>query len=956
MKTCHDQNPLSARQTDFIAVIEDGDTITPNEIISRNALAFSGPVVCLVTGSCGLDGYWQRNDWDYPVPVGSSVRFVETPQGKIGAILGAVLTIVASVYTGGLFAGTMASSLAGAAVSVAGSLLMGMLFSPSSASADNSKSKTAYSLTNNNRMRPGEPFAERFGRRRFYPDVAMSYTRFEHNIQYLYLILIVGVGEYGDITPTIGKTPLSDYSGATYAKIEPGALPTLCTDVVWTSTEANGQELTTSFIDVVATPRGHVASTIEVDFTFGALIRYAMSGDDAGQSQTHSVPLEVRARTIDDYGVATSEWFVTRVTYSGKTKNPLRRTFLMHGPFGPGRYEVGSRRVKSASGAGSITDNCTLSGVKTIGGKHPAVAGVTMWEARIKASNQLSGDAAAKIELEATRKLHPVMSGGFGIDKEESRSIIDACAYMVLADNGGRFSSSIMAWGVLAELRAEFAAAGYLFDGGFTSRGSVMDACTTAAACGLAVPYTPGGLFCIAANTEQTAYGTPFTDDDFDPGSFKITTNFKTAASNTCIRVKYYDRDTGQDETVDCYETGGGTSHPKDVTLDGCTVRQQAYAVGMILYRDMVKSTIDVEFTTGLKGNLPSMFSWLPVASASANYNQTGVIAAVETGGIVWTSEPLDFGGESSGWLLISLPDGSTSGPHTITPTEYAHKHLCALPTLPTIEADGYGAKYIFGPQSVAVRVVRVMSISPEGRDKVTIFGQVVDESIYDYIGTAPTFSEEEILSVDPLRAVAVAVDDYDTTTGTISIHATWSGSAAAFRVEVDYGSGYSILHDDYSLFSAAASHLGTSGTVRVTPYVDDALVPDEALTSAFSIMPPPATITIAVTADDTISVIYSEVPGVTGYSVIIEVGGVETLIAEKTITTSTTIVGAMVRLSGGPWSEFTVKVAGVVGGVVGAYGMATYTATVTPSTDLMWSANDSTLMWSTDPTQKMWS
>lgn len=970
MKTFHDPNVLALKQTDLVAIIEQGDVVTPNQIILQNALAFHGPVVCLVSCAGGLDGYWLRADWNFPIPEGAVVRFMETPQGKIGGIIGAIVTIIVAIVAPPLLGVTgLLGTLLSAGIMIAGSLLMGALFGAQQANGDTGTPDTVYSLSRSNRYRPGEPFAERFGRRQFFPDVAMSYARFEGNDQYLYLLLVVGVGYYGPITPTVGKTLLSDYSGVTMNTVVPGARPTICPNVVWTSTEVSGQEIDVDWITFVVNPRNTVIYSIEWDVTFPALVGYT----DEGDRYNVTVTVAIQVRTIDDYGNATGEWvsigkivrnytgmayiaiflldnfttvnnsgdivnadytysYVDSYTekFSAASKDPLRYTRSFDVPSGPGRYEMRIRRLNKSSGSSRVTDKVYFAGLKGIGGKHPVVDGVTMWEAKILATDQMSGDSATKIQLETTRLLHPVTATGFGGERVATRSIVDACAHIVTSDNGGRFSSSILAWDVLKELRDEFAAKNYWFDHAFTSRTSVMDACSTAAACALAVPYTPGGLFCIAANTLQTAYGTPFTDDDYDPDSFKISTSFRKADSFTCVRVKYYDTLTAQEESVDCYEIGGGTANPKEITLNGCSVRQHAYEIGMILYRDMVKSTVTVEFTTGLKGNLPSLFSWIPVASTAANYNQTGVIAAIEAGGVVWTSEPLDFGDESSGWMLLVLPDGSNAGPYTVTPTTYTHKHNCSLPSgIATIRADRYGTKYIFGPASTSKRVIRVMAIAPEGRDKITITGQAVDESIYGAVGIAPGYAGG-VLDIDPLYSLSAEITNYDD--GIVSVKLLWTGSAPSYKIEVDYGSGYTTVDGEYTGYSIVVSSANILGVFKVTPYVDDAPVESQALTAPYRIIPPPTALTVSANTDGAIVVAFGAVANANSYNILVKVDGNQVLAAASTAT-SHTFAAYQVTNAGGPWQTFSVAVAAIVGGELGYYDEVAVNAPALPAT-----------------------
>ncbi len=907
MRVLHAPNPLSL-QTDFIALIGEDDRLSPHEIIAQNALCFCGPVLCQVN-----DGFWLRQDWDARLPVGATVRFISVPQGNIGKILASIAVValaIAAPYALGI-AGTMGGTLLSAAVSIGGMLLIGMLF-PAASAGDLGTPDTMYSLSNSNRMRPGEPYAERFGRTQFYPDIACSYTTIADNEQYVHALLIPGIGYFSDTAVYIDKTPLADYSGTSWSVVEPGADPDFL--VVWTSAEAGGQELSTDWITYIVNPRGTSATALEYDVVFsGGLIGY----NDEGDAYSAGVTVAAEARLVNAYGVATGGWVqLDNHTFRAASKNPLRYSRSCAVPSGAGRYEFRVRRTSAASGGSQVVDQCSLGGLRAWGCKHPTVDDVTLIKISIKATDQLNGDVASKILVHATRKLYPVTSSGFGTTRAASRSIVDMVAYAATAANGGQLDDDVLTWDVLAELRAEFAANGWYFDWGWTSRVSVMEACSTAAACGLSIMYTPGGKVCLACDTAQVSYGVPFTDDDFDPGSLEITTSFQTAASNTCIRVTYYDWNSGQEETIDCYEDDGSDYNPKEIALNGCTDRQHAYEIGMRLYRNMMRSTVAVAWSTGLKGNLPSMFQWAPISSTAANILASGIIVAVETGKI-WLSEPVDFGGETSGWLRLATPEGGHAGPYSVTPTEYAHCVGGSVSGLKTLKADGpnEAQRYIFGTDVKTVRLVKIMAIQPQGQNSIALMGQVVDETIYtDAIGTAPELGDPTVcLTLMRLTLAETAAEN--------GYRASWAGAATQYRVEVNVdGGGYEILGDLVTYFSIIFTEaVNETITVRVTPYLEGTLHSEAAMTA--SIEYPPAVLDLDVTVDgDSADATWTAVEDADSYTV--QLWADDVLRGEREVTTTSTSITAdqMVAMGGPPWLEFEIRVAANVNGKQGQF------------------------------------
>jgi len=809
----HCFNPLSMDH-DLLALPDPGERLSPNEIIASNALAFSRPVICIVNGDI-----WGRADWDHPVPEKGLVRFVELPRGgNLGKILGTIAVVALSIYTSGAVAaayGAAWGAAAGLAVNIVGGLLISLLFP--AVTAGTSDARTTYSLEGTNQLRVGEPFAERFGRTPFYPDLAqVAYVKRGEKVgnydypQRLYSLMILGQGEFDVEGIFIDETPLTDYDDVAYNIIEPGEYPTIVTNVVYVPSEVNNQELDNDdWCTFIVNPRGTTITAIEYEVAFpSGLIGHISS--------------ITQCRTVDDNGTATSGWVALHTFHFGEhaTTFSWGRNFTVAVPLGAGRYEF---RIRRQDGETTDLDNVEkgyLGALRGIGGAHPPAVNCTMLEVKIKASKQLNGEVANRINVIATRKLYPVTAAGFGATKVATRSIIDAVAYMVTSSNGGRQASSILVWDELYSLRGLFETEGYHFDWGFSSRLSVMDACATAARCGMALPYTPGGLFCLAADRLRSGVSDVFSGSSgIDEGTLKISHAFKTPASYDFVRVKYIDAATWTEDTVDC----GSGDNPYEITLEGCMDRTHAWKVGIRMRNELALTTTSVEWTTGLQGYLPTLFSWVAVGEDSVDWGQTGVIVAVEPGGVLWTSEPLDFAGEESGWLMLQLPAGTAAGPYVVTPTNIAHKVMASIPdALATLQNDSVAATpYFFGPASEEVHVVRVTSIAPEGHDKVVISGDLANASAYDLSGTVPTPGSG--VGVAPLTTISLYASEIGTSSQTLV--AGWSGSAEMFLVEYKVGTGsYVTLLDGTTDHSATFAAALQDVTLRVTPYEDGVL------------------------------------------------------------------------------------------------------------------------------------
>ena len=466
-------------------ITEVADWLSPNQIIAANCLVFRRPVMCMVNGV-----FWSRKDWDCIVPAGGMVRFVELPMGGGDSnplrLLATLALMAISYYLPGAIGLTgFAGSLMSAAIMIGGSLLLNMLFPVESPkSSDYGTPKTVYSISSNsNRLRIGEPFAEHFGRMLCYPDlVQVSYTTISDNEMYLYFLGIVGVGEYEIEDVFIGLTPMGDYSEAEYNIVAPGGDLTLIKNVVWPSKEISGQELTTDYLTAIVSGPGTTAYYLEYDVFFRQLVAF----NDEGDKKTASVTVVAEVRTVNYRGIATSSWTqLYSKTYSEASIDPLRYSHKIPSPLGPGRYEFRIKRTTEKNDSGKVSDAVSVIGLRAYGGPHPDYGDVTLIEAKIKATNQLNGDVANKINVIATRKLNLLEDAGFSTAKFGTRSVVDAIAYIATSVNGGGQQDSFLRFDLLSELKDHLDnTLDDNFDWRFQARTTVMDACVKAAKCG----------------------------------------------------------------------------------------------------------------------------------------------------------------------------------------------------------------------------------------------------------------------------------------------------------------------------------------------------------------------------------------------------------------------------------------------------------------------------------------
>ena len=714
-------NPLTLNYD----VIYSGPEISPNEIIEQQKLIFVRPVVLLVNGEPVL-----RESWNDKLKEKDTCHFVELPGDPITvAILIAKIIILV-------------------AVSYAVGYLYNLWFGPEPIDTAED-AEPVYSLTNDvNRFRIGDPFPEHFGRFICFPSLAQqNYVEYaSHDCQYMYMIGIIGVGEYDIEDVYIDKTPIGDYEDCTYNIISPGGSPTIIDRLVYTSPAITGQELSTSWLTVAVTAPNVEVSEIGFDIVLpGGLGYYTKTG---GDFKTYNVLFESQVRKIDKIGDGLTEWTnLKSVHLTNATTSPLRYTYKCSA-MGAARYEFRIHRTDVPSTLARVIDTCMVGALRGYGADQPDYGDVTLIEVKIKATERLSGSVARKINCIATRKLYPVTATGFGGAKAATKSIVDACAYIVTADNGGQQSDSTLDFEELFAMRTSLATRDNYFNHRFAKKTVCVDVLKQIAKCGRCLPIQPGGLFSLVRDQIQESPSQIYTCDDYTKDTLCFQHAMRTDDDSTCVEVEYIDDETWQVQTVLCYGLGGSIENKAKLSLVGCTNRQHAFEEGMYSFWDDELNRTVVSFTAGLKSLIPAIGDMIYVGSRQIDWGQTGQIAHISAT-VATLSEPVDFSDiASEGKLLLTKKDGGVLGPYFVTPGDCAHSVKVSLSSadVNTIHDQGLTAtKFIFGLTIDEILRIRVLKIIPLNNNEVKIEGSIIHDDVHDDPGDAPALGVYEI-------------------------------------------------------------------------------------------------------------------------------------------------------------------------------------------------------------------
>lgn len=968
MKINRQWNPLTLADDHLVIDVDSG--LTPNQIIDQAGLTFVRPFYLLVNGEP-----LGRVEWDSCQIKESDVcHFVELPGVSGLAALITTYLMAAMNTAAGIAAMSTAAVMAYTAAGyiIATGLVMGGLnllngFFAKTASGPSSIGQTdeVYAISSgSNRRRIDSPYAEQFGRLKVYPDLAsapyveysgaINQPRFaDHDLgmQYLYFLGVIGVGEYDVEKVQIDRTNVDDMPGVEYAIIPPGNTDLIPyhRSIVYTVDTFNGQRLNQGWdagyepLQCVINPPGQasIIGYLAFDIVFPAGLYY-QSG--TGDRNVSGVFIRARARKIDDNGNPVSEWLnplwvndalswnaaqaeIQGLFIGGIWVQEVRATFHVAVPAGWGRYELSIGCIDIDPNEPKHINDCYLGQIRGFGGYHTDswvgadLSDCTLLAMKVRADTNLTGAISDKINVICTRKLYPVTTLGFGATKAATRNPVDAVAYMVTSDNGGKQPESVINWEAMAALRAEIETAGWYYDYRFQTRMSVMEACTQAAKCARAVPYMPG-KFLLIQDQEKLVPSMKFTAADYTENSFALTHNIRTADDPTGVRVKFINAETWSDDEVDCYDEDGSDQNLAIMPIDGCTSRDQAYALGMYFYYDDKANRSQVEFETGLQGHIPLPGDRVLIDLPSADgWQHSGLIQSVVVdGGATWVylSENIDPQGETAGKIYITGANAALLGPYdVILPATADNVVICnTLPAVRTIETDAMEAtRYLLSIGTDDVDSMRVCAVMPAGRNNIRISGNLYNALPYTPVETTPISVPQTLLDTVSLFYSGPSNDNlyYNYALG-------WTGSATAIKLEIDEGTGFQVEQDPYES-STYNFQIADSLTiqVKVTAYDGGVLDPAFSITRSYTV---PGTVTgLALDGEmgEEYTLLWDAVANATAYKITFFVAGQER--GSIYSTTTNKFVSYADSLSvGGPYADFTVHVAAMIDSDLGKY------------------------------------
>ncbi|WP_127088321.1 host specificity factor TipJ family phage tail protein [Aquabacter cavernae] len=664
--------------------------------LKRLGWRFRLPTICVIDGAPLLRARrgWARRR----IRKGERVEFQSRPLGGGGSgsssssttksVVGLVGLIALSALAPGI--GTWAAAAIGmstvagvstaisAAVVAGGAFAVNTLVQPRPANAGQQAQTPLYAFgqqTNSARLMQTIPV--RYGRTKVVPDfAAQPWTEYVGQDEYLNVLLVHGLGRYQRHRITIADAVLWDasqwaewghvsptFSDVQVQLLEPGDTLTLFPASVTTAPGVSGQALDDPGVWVyggITNPAGTSVNRLVFDFVLPQGCYIPNAQGVAGNFATHN---QVQIRAVDVTGAPTGVW--TTVVDEAKwlaTKEPYRMSYSVD--VAAGRYEVQARRVVASAAYPGAVDTIQWAAARGYTPGTQTFPGLTVTAIRMRATAQLTANAALRWGLEDTRIL-PVWTGS-GWDDQPTRSPAYA-AYDIATNTDygcGRPLNKVDAQAVVT-LAATAASRGDCFDYEFRTRVQATEALDTALAACRAKHRWIGDQLSLVRDQWVALPSMMITDGEIIRDSFSVDYLLQAEDAADAIIVEYLDETTWSVQEVQC-PPDVVASNPVRVQIRGVGQRAHAMRECAFLWRQHTIRRAKPTATIASEGRLLALGSVVTLQShVPQSWGASGEVVA--RAGTTLTLEPAASWGSGQHYIQIRRANAKPFGPIKVT-------------------------------------------------------------------------------------------------------------------------------------------------------------------------------------------------------------------------------------------------------------------------------------------------
>ena len=629
-----------------------------------------------------------------------------------------------------------------AGIMMAGGMLINAVLpppSPPNAAIASQGSPTYTASAQGNLAARGQPIPVNYGRFPFYPQFgAQPYSVFEGNDQILYMLFCLGQGyhhlERKDIF--FENTPIDHFDSVNVQIAQPQEKITLFPTGVVNAPEAGGQDMndTSTQGPFVLTEVGKECSQVSVDLVFPAGL---ISMNDEGDEYSATVHVKAWADPIDDQGNITGDsipLFDEKITR--RTRTAQRVT--LSGDVEPGRYQVTIQRL-TRQGGNYDAWNMQLFGIKAYLVSDNEYGDVTMVAMRLKVNENISNTASRKVKMVPERML-PVWHPDNGWSEPViTRSPVWAFCDAIRSRYGGDMADHVLPLNELYQQAQYLDERSDEFSGRFDVKSNLWEALQKIGQVCRCAPVRQGNQIRMVRDQLQTVPDMVFTMANMR----NFVMDFALHSGADSVKVTYFDEEKDhKEQVVLCKLPGSAGLNPKNVTLFGCTSREQAWREGMYLAASNLRR-IPVSWETEMEGYIPrfgsavlvnhdllgkgKMYSGEVVRNLKDFHdNQTGLVDLsrdVELEGDHWYVGFTNVYGEPVGPLRIEPVEGKANRIKVVDPWPDGYELV--------VDPDLGRSQFAIGQGSEWCRKVKITGILPAADDMVKISGVLENDAVH---------------------------------------------------------------------------------------------------------------------------------------------------------------------------------------------------------------------------------
>lgn len=494
-----------------------------------------------------------------------------------------------------------------------------------------------------------------------------------------------------------------------------------------------------------------------------------------------------KKRVTKYYVSRVTEWTRVIIAKELKTIDPQRFTMSVDVPLG--RYEVRFDRTNDKDLSFKASNDFFVDTVRGFMPNRTFYGDKTMVAVKALATANLNSNSANKLNF-AQQRWVEVWDSELEewTERQETRNPVWAACDAVRAQYGGRYPASILDLVTLSSLAETFDTLGITFDYMFAQSGNLWDILKTILSVGHAMPVLNGSKISAVRDYLQVLPETIFTPDNMLPASFSWNMVLRKLNDYDSVEVEYTDEDTFKQETIPCLIGDDAGENPEKLKLVGVTNRNRAYRMGM---RQRATKKFRKElgaFKTDMQGHIPSLNSMVAVVHDVPRWGQSGLVESFEDN-VLTLNRDHTFDPEEIYVIILKQRSGYASQIYFIT-YEATTTNVVTVTDL-DISLERLGDEepliYVLGLENQITKYLRIVGITPNDYNEISIDWVNNDNRIYDYEAVEAPTKEEAILigavSLPEIESLSVHHLVNDLT----KIQATWSFTPGAVSYVLEY-------------------------------------------------------------------------------------------------------------------------------------------------------------------------